>query len=151
LRYYTQPPEKGSQSDGGEILSSDLLQTFTKEFDLDAIENDVKTLVEELPEETMNVDTLFTVYKKVPLEDTQMDIDDTHDVVVMAGTKKTDEKTQAQETAPLKSLEIDGNVQLNRAIKKASKKRKRLEKKTTLRANKLGDAFAALGKDDPME
>lgn len=44
LRYHTEPPE--NNNDLSDILSSDVLSSFSKEFDLDGLESDIKTLID---------------------------------------------------------------------------------------------------------
>ncbi|VDM34529.1 unnamed protein product [Toxocara canis] len=48
LRYFTQPPENSKQVDVGsaQFCSSQLLDVFSKEFDLDALDDEQKVLVE---------------------------------------------------------------------------------------------------------
>ncbi|VDK61332.1 unnamed protein product [Gongylonema pulchrum] len=47
LRYFTEPPE-GENEDGqhGKLCSAELLSEMSKEFDLEALDNEQKTLVE---------------------------------------------------------------------------------------------------------
>lgn len=157
LRYYTQPPEAAEEmSEGGKILSSELLQTFSQEFDLDALEGDVKTLVDALPEDEMHVETVYD--KSIPVpgseSEAEMDVDGKGETatVVTAGTKKKEKLASNDDVVEQpQSFEIDGNVQLNRVLKMAAKKKKKQQKKTANRANKLGDSLASLGNDVEMD
>lgn len=168
LRYYTQPPEATEEtSEGGKILSSELLQTFSQEFDLDALEGDVKTLVDglcfntrifaislqgstynsyisALPEDEMHVETVYDKSIPVPGSESEpeMDVDGKGETatVVTAGTKKKEKLASNDDVVEQpQSFEIDGNVQLNRVLKMAAKKKKKQQKKT-------GTCTAALGR-----
>lgn len=46
LRYYTEPPEKETKEADVALCSTELLTTFSKEFDLDALDENLTSLVE---------------------------------------------------------------------------------------------------------
>lgn len=153
LRYYTEPPEE-ELSDKSQILSSDVLESFSKEFDLDALDGQIKTMIDEFPEgDVMRVETVYDPNEpaiatindtETEEEDVQMDHDGAlkqKTVVIAGGIKK---KTggvgplgKTDENILLESLAFgDGNVQLDRAIKSAVKRRKRHQKKLAIRSKK---------------
>nr|CDJ80154.1 GNL3L Grn1 putative GTPase and GTP-binding protein domain containing protein [Haemonchus contortus] len=146
LRYYTHPPEDTSSTSAPETgVSAEIVSQFSKEFDIDGLDNDLKQLVEGLPMET---DATFVPYNSSNEEDDDKDAEMVVDqenpsVVVSSGrTKKTDKDLTITESESLPtSLEIDGNVQLNRAIKKVLKKNKRAARKQAKRTEKLADAM----------
>ncbi|KAE9555061.1 hypothetical protein FO519_001722 [Halicephalobus sp. NKZ332] len=113
LRYHTEPPEAAKQHDA--VCTSEILTTFSKEFDLDDIDD--SKLVEELPDDYgMVVDNIYDPSKPRTdaLEtDVAMDDDDTTSTagkVVVTGKKK-EKKVQfseKDEKVPLpKSFEIN--------------------------------------------
>ncbi|VDM75405.1 unnamed protein product, partial [Strongylus vulgaris] len=105
LRYYTHPPEDTSSVAPESGVSAEIVSQFSKEFDIDTLDEDLKQLVEAV-------------------------------VVTSGKTKKGDRDRGSTEAVSLpSSLVIDGNVQLNRVIKKALKKNKRAQRK-------LGKQFA---------
>ncbi|EYC27727.1 hypothetical protein Y032_0008g151 [Ancylostoma ceylanicum] len=143
LRYYTHPPEEAPPSAPGTGVSAEIVSQFSKEFDIDALDGDLKQLVEGLP---MDTDATFVPYNSSNEEEDDkeggMEVDSNAVVVSSGRTKKMDKDHGENETAPLPtSLVIDGNVQLNRVIKKAVKKNKRAARKQEQRANKLADAM----------
>uniref|UniRef100_A0A915EDM8 CP-type G domain-containing protein n=1 Tax=Ditylenchus dipsaci TaxID=166011 RepID=A0A915EDM8_9BILA len=159
LRYYTEPPEDDA-ADKVQILSSDVLEAFSKEFDLDAIDCQIKTMIDEFPEgDAMRVETVYdpnepadvTINDSDMEEDTPMEQDGAtimqKTVVTGGGIKK---KTggagpfgKTDENALLESLAFgDGNAQLDTAIKSAVKRRKRHQKKLASRTKKEADALS---------
>ncbi|KAK5974433.1 Ferrous iron transporter B, partial [Trichostrongylus colubriformis] len=126
-------------------VSAEIVSQFSKEFDIDGLDDDLKQLVEGLP---MDTDATFVPYNSSNEDeddkDAEMIVDqETPSVVVSSGrTKKTDRDVGNTETESLPtSLVIDGNVQLNRAIKKVLKKNKRAARKQEKRTEKLADAM----------
>ncbi|VDD94094.1 unnamed protein product [Enterobius vermicularis] len=95
LRYYTEPPQ---------LCAAEILTEYSKEFDLDALDEDQKIVVE---------GNLVVPYL----------LDATVYFVIKNATEMDEFKFPA-------SLKIDGNVQINRAIKKAIKRHKKKERKT---------------------
>jgi nuclear GTP-binding protein len=160
LRYYTEPPEKGSSADE-KLLDADIVSSFSKEFDLEALDGDIRTLVDEMPDQ-MVVDNVYD--PSVPVEKGSSDGGEEMEtdaaphgktVVPEGGGKKKGKKVQsAQSDGEIlpKSLAIDGNVQLNTAIKKAIQKRKKKQQKLANRTEKLADNMAqTLGGDIEMD
>lgn len=147
LRYYTQPPEEIRNNE--EIgCTAELISQFSKEFDIDALDEEQNNLVEGLPMEGAH-DTAV-VYdasqgnvREIQSEgEEEMDMDQGARTVITAGERKKKDNTTTEEAIGMPtSLEISGNVQLNRAIKKAVKKQKKLQAKTAKRADKLVEAM----------
>uniref|UniRef100_A0A914C9Z6 Guanine nucleotide-binding protein-like 3 homolog n=1 Tax=Acrobeloides nanus TaxID=290746 RepID=A0A914C9Z6_9BILA len=161
LRYYTEPPEKENKNEDVALCSTELLTTFSKEFDLDALDENVTSLVEDLPANKMECDTLYDPSKlmnETP-EESGMEVDGLSSnkgttVVTGAEPKKTVRFQGDESSDPvLESFNIDGNVQINRAIKLAVKKNKKKQRKTETRANKLADSMdtVQLVRDDQMD
>jgi nuclear GTP-binding protein len=155
LRYYTQPPDTRTTVDGEAVCSSELLTSFSKEFNLDEIDD--AAIVGDLPENVMQIDSVYN--PNIPREgdmngDVAMEEDSTDKNVVVTGrvnakkTGKADDVDQSKLSLPA-SFDIDGNVQLNRTIADAIKKNKKRAKKTAKRADKLGDDLVkAFGNGD---
>uniref|UniRef100_A0A914QZD7 Uncharacterized protein n=1 Tax=Panagrolaimus davidi TaxID=227884 RepID=A0A914QZD7_9BILA len=57
LRNYTQPPENRPKIDDDVVCSSELLSSFSKEFNLDHVDDNA--VVEGLPENVMQIDTAY--------------------------------------------------------------------------------------------
>lgn len=145
MRYHTLPPEQPKS----QILSSELVQTFAKEFDLDALDGDIKILIEgifgnnlsfikfsAIPNNEMIVETVYDstieLNNKQNEGEKMMEHDGTTSKIVVLGKKPK----KVGDLEPLNtnsffpnSLEIDGNVQIETAIKKAVKKHKKLKRK----------------------
>ncbi|KJH51328.1 hypothetical protein DICVIV_02531 [Dictyocaulus viviparus] len=146
LRYYTHPPEDASSKPGSETtISAEIVSQFSKEFDIDAIEEDMRQLVEGLP---MDNDATFVPYNSSNEDENEnteeMDVDQSSlTVTVDSGrTKKSNDGVcDIEKPALPTSLEIDGNVQINSVIKKALKKKKRAARKQNKRAEKLAEAM----------
>uniref|UniRef100_A0A7E4WBL1 Guanine nucleotide-binding protein-like 3 homolog n=1 Tax=Panagrellus redivivus TaxID=6233 RepID=A0A7E4WBL1_PANRE len=144
LRYYTEPPEKETNTET--LCTSEVLSTFSKEFNLDDINDDA--IVEGLPENVMEVETVYDPSKPYEDEAMEEDIEETaaNGKIVVRGRDKDAKKTGAGDIVPdkvalPKSFEIDGNVQLNRTIAEAVKKNKKKARKVNARAEKLGAKF----------
>ncbi|KAK0395492.1 hypothetical protein QR680_001305 [Steinernema hermaphroditum] len=127
LRYYTTPPETAGANDVS--CPAELVSQFSKEFDLDALDGELSALVEGL-DEAMDVQPIAYDASK-SLNDDEEAMETENDKFVVTGSKeKSRDKTQSAEVDMMpKSLEIDGNVQINRAIKKAVKKNKKRQAK----------------------
>ncbi|CAJ0606935.1 unnamed protein product [Cylicocyclus nassatus] len=144
LRYYTQPPEEVSSSAPETGVSAEIVNQFSKEFDIDALDDDLKQLVEGLP---MDTDATFVPYNSANEEEEEeleggMEVDANPVIVSSGKSKKVDRDRESSEAIPLPtSLVIDGNVQLNRVIKKTLKKNKRAAKKQERRTSKLTEAM----------
>ncbi|VDP60169.1 unnamed protein product, partial [Heligmosomoides polygyrus] len=129
LRYYTHPPEDPSTQKPETAVSAEIVSQFSKEFDIDSLDEDLRQIVEGLP---MDMDASFVPYNSSNEEDAdkdgEMELDqgNSSTVVTSGRHKKTGNDDDESEQQPLPtSLVIDGNVQLNRAIKKVLKKNKR--------------------------
>lgn len=155
LRYFTEPPERTPVNP--ELCTTQLVAELSKEFDLDALDNDQKIIVEGLPSSSaMDTDLLYqpgVLWNDDENAGIQSDGDDEtmeqdevvgskgRTVLMNAPKKKvTVSDVDKSEKFP-DSLEIDGNVQLNRAIKQAIKREKRKTKKLEQRTDKLAEAM----------
>uniref|UniRef100_F1L407 Guanine nucleotide-binding protein-like 3 homolog n=1 Tax=Ascaris suum TaxID=6253 RepID=F1L407_ASCSU len=160
LRYYTEPPEMTSTADmsaGNEqFCLSELLSTFSKEFDLDTLDDEQKVVVEGLPSSSaMDLDLLYK--RNVPLgsvDEATMELDDEAisqgRTVVMDAPKHNKAAVSNEKVGQAlpESLKISGNVQLNRYIKKAIKRRKRENRKIARSADALADSMDMAMIDD---
>jgi nuclear GTP-binding protein len=147
LRYYTQPPENRPKIDDDIVCSSELLSSFSKEFNLDQVDDNA--IVEGLPENVMQIDTAYdpSVLREGDMNgDTAMEEDTPNNKNVVVTGRTTAKKTGKADDSNSKislpsSFAIDGNVQLNKTIADAIKKNKKKAKKTAKRADKLGEDF----------
>ncbi|KAL3125170.1 hypothetical protein niasHT_008520 [Heterodera trifolii] len=169
LRYYTEPPEEGKQNGadsaatGGQMDTSqpEFVAQFAKEFDLDALDQDIRVLVDEMPQDVMAVDTLYDAASdSSALQKSAAQCQKSGTVVVVVASTTPAEESEANanksnnnemDTAttmvhaavappPLlpDSLSVgDGNVQLNSAIRKAVKRNKKHKHRMAKRADKL--------------
>ncbi|CAD5211978.1 unnamed protein product [Bursaphelenchus okinawaensis] len=132
LKYFTEPP---NEVEVKPTVTTELLTTLSKEFDLDALEEDVKVLLDET--EQMN---------ETPM------VEDTEElkVVVTAEQRKSKDKIEGFEAninIMPKSLKYEGNVRLDSAIKNAVKKNKKKLKRLGKKQDALTDMFTNLGSD----
>ncbi|KAK0402467.1 hypothetical protein QR680_016349 [Steinernema hermaphroditum] len=133
LRYYTTPPETAGADDVS--CPVELVSQFSKEFDLDVLDGELSALVEGL-DEAMDVQPIaYDVSKSLDNDEEAMETE--NDKFVVTGSKeKSRDKTQSAEVDMMpKSLEIDGNVQINRAVKKVVKKNKKRQAKIAKKAD----------------
>ncbi|KAI1725843.1 50S ribosome-binding GTPase domain-containing protein [Ditylenchus destructor] len=152
LRYYTEPPEESQENSG--IITSEVLSSFTTEFDLDAIDTNVKAMIDEFPEsDVMQVETVYNPYSELDSQNNVNDTDEemehndknTTKTVVIGGTskKKSHGTKDAKNNEVLTSLSIgDGNVRLDSAIKQVIKKRKKHQKKLAKKNEKLANSLS---------
>lgn len=155
LRYHTEPPEEDNNST---ILSSEILSSFSKEFDLDALEGDIKILIDTIPDTEMLVETIYDPTKSVESdqnESSDMELDDNENKLRTVVTGRVSKKLAKNivEKVPIlpKTLEIDGNSQINRAIKNALKKHKKQKKKLNSRTEKLVNTLSNSNTFDDMD
>ncbi|VDK49621.1 unnamed protein product [Anisakis simplex] len=154
LRYYTEPPvQVESDESNRTFCSSELLNEFSKEFDLDALDNEQKIIVEGLP--SSSAMDMGCLYKKEmdETEEAHMETDDTDatteqrsDCCINVKLKANLLQKSKVEESPIEnvlpeSLSITGNVQLNRCIKKALKQHKKKSKKIARKADALADSM----------
>uniref|UniRef100_A0A183C428 BZIP domain-containing protein n=1 Tax=Globodera pallida TaxID=36090 RepID=A0A183C428_GLOPA len=173
LRYYTEPPEQTSPGGDNNSLenATEIVATFSKEFDLDALEQDIRVLVDAIPQDAMAVDTPYdpTLSALSSAQsgggagdgNAEMETDQKHgggggSFVVVSGrvvppaeeggsSSNMDTTPGGHGTASVRGTPLlpnslslgEGNVQLNSAIRKAVKKRKKGQQKMAKRAEKL--------------
>lgn len=177
LRYYTEPPEEEIMEATAldqQLTTAELVAEFSKEFDLDALDQDIRTIVDALPENHMAVDAVYGGPSNghaanedeeggQEQEEEEMDTGDQpakkkgRIVVVVGGQNKKKKKGQSvqQENNQNESMNTsggsncvlmpeslaigEGNVQLGRAIKQATKKMRKQQRKMVNKAGKLAD------------
>uniref|UniRef100_A0A914XAX7 Guanine nucleotide-binding protein-like 3 homolog n=1 Tax=Plectus sambesii TaxID=2011161 RepID=A0A914XAX7_9BILA len=140
LRYYTEPPEETTETPA----AATLVNEFAKEFDLDALDEDQSLVVNDLPE----LAALDCVLYSGPETGADAEMSDLSNAqngkdkrTVVTG--KAEQKTKSGPNEPsqtsdqLLTMDIDGNSQVNRLIKKAIKKGKRQQKKHVKRTDSL--------------
>ncbi|VDN04435.1 unnamed protein product [Thelazia callipaeda] len=177
LRYFTQPPKYVDMSP--KLCSTELLSEMSKEFDLNALNKEVKKLVESMffflsfwTEDICNIyvslelPTRCSVKRSiqydptVPAEeddgqnyDVSMEVDDTAGRTFISEVKrnKTQEKGDTNEYSFPESFAIDGNSQINRAIKLAVKKKKQRNKKLEKRTEEMINTMTATSLSDKQE
>ncbi|CAL2031602.1 CBN-NST-1 protein [Caenorhabditis brenneri] len=152
LRYYTHPPEQGSEKDVVSV-PAEVVSQFSKEFDIDAIADDQNQIIEGLPMESDIIAPQNSEEEDEDDDDEQMETEAPEEKkqTVTSGRKvkgptKDDEKPVMPE-----SLALEGNVQLNKLIKNAIKKSKKKAKKTANRADKLSDSLGNMLGGESME
>jgi nuclear GTP-binding protein len=122
LRYYTEPPTVNSNHSSAEILAE-----YSSEFQLDQLDD--AAVLSQVRVDGAKTDTGIPYL--VSGEDGDEEMEDGGQCMIdEAGSKK--KKVVAVEMGGgvgLQSMEIDGNVQLNKVIKQAVKKGKRQKKK----------------------
>lgn len=143
LRYYTTPPIETDEA----LCSAAMVSEFSKEFDLEALDGELSALVDGL-DETMDTQSIVYDTSKTIQSDEEMDLDDGGNdakFVVTGSKEKKNDKGEGLEVDLMPtSLDISGNVQLNRAIKQAVKKNKKRQSKI---AKKTDAALGELNMD----
>ncbi|CAD6197717.1 unnamed protein product [Caenorhabditis auriculariae] len=139
LRYYTHPPESPSANEV--IVPAEIVSQFSKEFDLDDINDEQNKLVEGLPMEVEGSNAVVVQSSDDEKSDDEMEVDAGKKQTVESGKKKKQAAVETEKAVIPENLTIDGNVQLNRLIKKAVKRQKKKAQKTSQRADKLSDAM----------
>lgn len=141
LRYYTHPPETTKPTDQFHV-SSEVVDEFSKEFDIDALLEEQNEIVASLPMETSTVEETESGDEDED-DDEEMETGDKASKTVVTGGRKKKQAESDDEVEDItpKDLTIDGNVQLNRFIKKAVKNNKKKQKKLDKRTDQLTDAM----------
>jgi len=142
LRYHTQPPDVESGNEAV-LCSAELLAQYSDEFQLDSVDD--STILQEVPMDSsidmamMNVGVTMeeagamTVMDERPLK------------------KRGPVIEKSSEHELPQSLAMGENLQLNKAIKKAVKERRRRDKKQGKRAERLADIVQATSLSDRMD
>jgi len=143
LRYHTTPPVETDET----LCSAAMVSEFSKEFDLEALDGELSALVDGL-DETMDTQSIVYDASKSIQSDEEMELDDGGNdgkfVVTGSKEKKNDKGEGLKVDLMPTSLDISGNVQLNRAIKSAVKKNKKRQSKI---AKKTDAALGELNMD----
>ncbi|CAI4231373.1 unnamed protein product [Auanema sp. JU1783] len=151
LRYFTHPPETSNKNDNQHI-STEIVSTFSKEFDIDSLFQEQNEIIQSLPE-FKDDSPDFTMEGGEAEEDddeedeeNEMEVDgEKGTTVVTSGKrKKKEEDKEEKAISDPTNLKIDGNVQLNRFIKKAVKGQKKKQKKLARKADGLADYMEGL-------
>lgn len=145
LRYYTEPPEtEGTVSNADAALcSAEVLAEYSKEFNLEDLDADEKIVIEGLPEVfSSETGVLYNPNESLSEQNCaeEMETDDNADGrVVFVPQAKENKKGETEKVKSLfpKTLNIDGNSQLNKAIRMAVKRQKKKGKKLAKRTEKL--------------
>lgn len=155
LRYHTLPPETQALDEA--LCSAELRETFSKEFDIDALFEEQTVLVEGLPPKSARR-VPIKYDPGVALEESAgmpegMEVDNLEEVVVVPNPSKKKVRFEAVvgEDSLLTSLENDGNSQLNKAIKLAVKRQKRKDKKLHQRTERITDRMVTTTLDDEKD
>ncbi|KAI6192176.1 CP-type G domain-containing protein [Aphelenchoides bicaudatus] len=148
LRYFTQVPSDFDAS--SHIISSEVVTTMAKEFDLDELDDDIKVLIDEMPEGEMNVDAP----KKRPRNDDEAMEDDTptesnplnEDVVIQPRLKKKKPKIDPMSLQRMfdKTRDKDGNIRLGR-VQKMHKLNRKKQRKLDRKVDNMTDLFTSMG------
>ncbi|KAI6172911.1 hypothetical protein M3Y98_01025800 [Aphelenchoides besseyi] len=145
LRYHTQVPT--SENATHEVISSELLNQMSAEFNLDALGEEVRVLIDELGEHEMVVDDESMEEND---EDTKTAVL-SENVVVGPKLKRKEPKAEMNPQNLQAMLEAcrksDGGIQMNKMIKTFSKRNKKRQRKTERKLDKLTDMFSGLGGD----
>jgi len=168
LRYYTEPPEDETDSSmmGSEYVSSELVSEMGKEFDLEAIDADQQLLIDGLPLDPL-AESASVVLPQQPLNAAQTDepieLDDEYvtdedddnsegqmevDTATSSTKVKTDKKNRKSRAGSPERIigkealmQVEGNRQSGKAMKKMMKRNKKKAKRTDKLASNLSDAM----------
>ncbi|CEF67522.1 Guanine nucleotide-binding protein-like 3-like protein [Strongyloides ratti] len=148
LPYHTIPPEIISNDNSEDLIcDKKLLNTMSKEFSLDDIDEEQIKVVESMDDSTHVSCVLNTSNNNI--EDEAMEVDNTaSNFSVSVGVNKKKDKNIEKEEDAIKvprSYKHDGNVQLNKAVSKIAKKTKKRAQKTERRMNKIADNMGSFG------
>ncbi|KAL3994360.1 50S ribosome-binding GTPase family protein [Acanthocheilonema viteae] len=158
LRYFTEPPEASADGSSG-LYSAELLSEMSREFDLDALDDEQKALVEELPTESamkvaVKYDLATTAERKEGTDDeTRMEVENISGktVIYREEKKKARDDIVMNENSFPDSFNIDGNSRINRAIKLAVKKNKKKNKKLLKRTEEIINTMTSTSLTDKQE
>ncbi|VDK72686.1 unnamed protein product [Litomosoides sigmodontis] len=157
LRYFTEPPETEVDASPG-LCSAELLSEMSKEFDLDALDDEQKILVEELPTRSsikvpVKYDRAATAGEGGVDGKTQMEVENVAgDTIIYHKEKKNarDDIIMNENSFP-NSFDIDGNSRINHAIKLAIKKQKKKTKKLHKRTEEIINTMSSTSIADKQE
>uniref|UniRef100_A0A0N5A5J8 Guanine nucleotide-binding protein-like 3 homolog n=1 Tax=Parastrongyloides trichosuri TaxID=131310 RepID=A0A0N5A5J8_PARTI len=141
LPYHTIPPENISNKSEDAICNTELLNTMSKEFSLDDIEEEQIKAVENMDDST-EISCVFDPSIKIEEDDAMETETVVSNFSINVGNNKKKGKKIDEEVDAIKvprSFKHDGNVQLNKTISKIAKKNKKKTQKTEKRMNKIAD------------
>jgi len=161
LRYYTEPPSSAQAEvdETNRLCSTQLLSQLSAEFQLNDVDD--STVLDDARSSQSSMDTAMH-YQAVPLQEVDAEMaevgEDEPATRVMIDEKQKKKKTGAEVDGgfdcrvPMpQSLQLDGNVQLNKAIKTSVKRGKRQARKQGKRAERLADVLQAASLDQQMD
>uniref|UniRef100_A0A915Q7F0 CP-type G domain-containing protein n=1 Tax=Setaria digitata TaxID=48799 RepID=A0A915Q7F0_9BILA len=157
-----EPPEN-MEYFNSELCSAELLNEMSKEFDLDALNDEQKVLLEDLP--TSNLTKTAIKYDAAGKAETegnddgaQMEVENISEKTVIYNEEKVgfvqkksrDDIIMNGSNFP-DSFEVDGNSQINRAIRLAVKKHRRKNKKLQKRTDEVINTMTSASLTDKQE
>uniref|UniRef100_A0A915N253 Guanine nucleotide-binding protein-like 3 homolog n=1 Tax=Meloidogyne javanica TaxID=6303 RepID=A0A915N253_MELJA len=133
LHYFTEPPEQLIVSE----FQPELVSEFVKEFDLDNLEENIRVLVDSLPDQRMVSASAYDA--SLPISDGNMEVT-TNECEVNDGEMEVDDQNKnnkfCEDKTAFVSPEVlkntDGNAQVGKVMKQALKKRKKQRRKMAL-------------------
>ncbi|KAM3719635.1 Guanine nucleotide-binding protein-like [Dirofilaria immitis] len=158
LRYFTEPPEVMMDTNSN-LCSAELLGEMSKEFDLDALDNEQKVLVEGLPNSSarkvgVKYD-LAAAAEKEERNDDEMRMEVVNisgeRVIYCEKKKNVRDNIVTNESSFPDSFAIDGNSRINRAIKLAMKKHKKKNKKFQKHTEEMINTMTSTSLTDKQE
>ncbi|CAG9534947.1 unnamed protein product [Cercopithifilaria johnstoni] len=158
LRYFTEPPEIMVDCSPN-LCSAELLSDMSKEFDLDALDDEQNVLVEGLPtgsamKVAVKYDLAAIAEREEGINDeTQMEVGNVSGETVIYHEEKKNVRDDIvmNESSFLDSFNIDGNSRINYAIKLAVKKHKKKNKKLHKRTEEIINTMTSTSLTDKQE
>uniref|UniRef100_A0A0R3S1L3 CP-type G domain-containing protein n=1 Tax=Elaeophora elaphi TaxID=1147741 RepID=A0A0R3S1L3_9BILA len=158
-RLKKEPPEATTDCHPS-LCSAELLSEMSKEFDLDALDDEQKTLVEGLPTRSamkkvaVKYDLTAAAEKEEGTDDeTRMEVENVSGETVIYHEKKKNARDDIvmDESSFPTSFNIDGNSRINHAIKLAMKKHKKKSKKLHKRTEEIINTMTSTSLTDRQE
>ncbi|EJD76445.1 hypothetical protein, variant 2 [Loa loa] len=158
LRYFTEPPETVVNPNSN-LFPAELLNEMSKEFDLDALEDEQKALVERLPTESANKVAVkygfaaTTEREEENNDEMRMEVENASGETIIYRKEKKNVRDDIvmSKNRFMDSFNIDGNSQINRAIKLAVKKHKKKNKKLHRRTEEMINTMTSTSLTDKQE
>uniref|UniRef100_A0A1I8EUK4 Guanine nucleotide-binding protein-like 3 homolog n=1 Tax=Wuchereria bancrofti TaxID=6293 RepID=A0A1I8EUK4_WUCBA len=157
LRYFTEPPETMVDQNPN-LCSVELLSEMSKEFDLETLDDEQKALVEGLPTTSamkvaVKCHLAATTEKEEGNNGARMEVENIPgDTLIYCEEKKNiRDDIVMNENRLLDSFGIDGNSQINRAIKLAVKKHKKKKKKLHKHTEEIINTMTSTSLTDKQE
>ncbi|CAK5111129.1 unnamed protein product [Meloidogyne enterolobii] len=139
LHYFTEPPEQQIVSE----FQPELVSEFVKEFDLDNLEENIRVLVDSMPDQRMVSASAYDA--SLPISDGNMEVT-INESEVNDGEMEVDDSNKnkfCEDKNAFVSPEVlkntDGNAQVGKVMKQALKKRKKQRRKMVKKTENLAD------------